>query len=89
MESQLCRTRLWERLPHLLDERPIVVEIGVLAQVAQRAVAMARTARIRILVARDQPEDRRLPGAVRPDEAHALPVPNDEVHILEDLDGAK
>ena len=87
--SLLDRARLRERQPQLLQERVVVVEPGFLAQVAERAVAEARFAVVRLLVAREQAQDGGFTAAVRANEAHVLAVAHDKREVNEDVDGAK
>ena len=61
------------------------LEARFLAQVAERAPAMARFAFVRLLFVRDKAEDGGLAATVRPHEARAVVVADDERGALDDI----
>ena len=87
VEAGLHGDRLRERLPQLVEQRVFVVEAGVLPQVAEgAATAVPRRAALGRLEAGDDPQQRRLPGAVRADEPGVLAVAHDERNLVEDIE---
>ena len=90
VEAELGAAGFGERRPQLLQDRAVGVEPGLLAEVAQAFGALrARAAGEVVVLAGEDAEQRRLAGAVRADESHALAFADGEGDVTEDLERAE
>ncbi len=95
-QAQLGAAGLREGRPHLGEERVVALDAGLLLQVAQlarpafvRLAADARAALVRLILAGDDAQERRLARAVRPHQAGALALAHGERDALEHVQAAK
>ena len=89
VQLQVDGPRLRERRPHLVDETACRIMTDFLFQVAERPAPVPARALVGLVFSRDQPQERRLTGAVRADEPGAFALAHVEGGALEHVHAAK
>ena len=88
--AQVGGAGLGERGPHLLEQRPVALEAGLLAQVAEASpLRHPGAAFVRLVLAGDDAQERRLAGAVRADEPSALALADGERDVVQHVQPAE